>query len=487
MAETNNFVKNLIEKETKRQINWIELIASENYPSKTVQDVVWSIFMAKYAEGYPNENILDSWKSWRYYGWCEIVNELENECKIQALKMFWLNKDWDYHVNVQWHSWSTVNQAVQLVALNVWDKILSFDLSHGWHLSHWMKINLSGRLYEIHHYWVDKETYTLNYDEIRKQALEVKPKLIIAWWSAYSREIDFKKFREIANEVWALLMVDMAHIAWLISAWLHNSPFEAWADFVTTTTHKTLRWNRGWLIFCKKEFANKIDTAIFPWLQGWPLMNEIAGKTQAFIEANTQEFKDYQKQVIENSHLLSYYLNKIIKEKWLNWKILTEWTDNHLILLSFQDDKKITWLLAEQNLWRFHITVNKNLIPFDEKSPAITSWIRIGSPAVTTRWLKKDWIEDLANLIVDWILFDWENEEIMNERVKEFIKKNFNDEWIDWRDLFWRTLNDVKNTTWKALNELKEFYESEKVQNIKEDFKEWIKDIWDSIKSIFKK
>lgn len=502
--EKQDFVQSLISKETERQLNWIELIASENYPSKTVQEVVWSIFMAKYAEGYPNQNISDSGKSGRYYGWCNIVNELENECKTQALKMFWLTTGWEYHVNVQGHSGSTVNQAVQLVALNPNDKILSFDLSHGWHLSHWMKINLSGRLYEIHHYWVEPETYVLDYDKIEAKAIEVQPKLIIAGGSAYSREIDFKRFREIADKVWALLMIDMAHIAWLVSAWIHNSPFEAKADFVTTTTHKTLRGNRGWLLFCKKEFANKIDTAIFPGLQGWPLMNEIAGKTQTFIEANTEEFKQYQRRVVENSKLLSEKLKEKIKESGLNWEILTEWTDNHLLLLSFQKDENMTWALAEEKLWRFHITVNKNLIPFDTRSPQITSWIRIGTPAITTRWMSIEWVEDLSNLIIKALIFNEEtdNENEIKELVEKFIETHLDDQWIDWRNLFWQNIldkskdfiqdkiEDLKEIDYKWLaenwlNKAKEIYNSEQVQNLKNKAEELTWNAVNNLKSFF--
>ena len=444
----NKNLFNLIKNEKKRQRIGIELIASENYPSKTTQEVVWSIFMAKYAEGYPL-NSESNWQKGRYYWGCEFVDELENSTRNLALQMFDLNKD-EWHVNVQPHSWSNANEATLISILNNWDKILSFDLSHWWHLSHWMKLNTSWRNYEIKHYWVDKETHMLNYLEIEKIAMEYKPKIIIAGASAYPREIDFVQFRKIADKVGAYLMVDMAHIAGLIVAKLHNSPFSANADFVTTTTHKTLRWNRGWLIYCKKEFAKKVDTAVFPWIQWWPLMNEIAWKNETFFEANTPEFKDYQRKVANNSKELASSLKKEFEkfEICKNINILTNWTDNHLFLIDFSKIKLnwkeniVTWLFIQNCLGKYNITVNKNLLPFDMKSPKETSWIRIWTPAITTRWANEKMMKTLAVIIAEII-----NQEIINYYIHNLDITDINlinkiDEfmnwltsiWIDWKD-----------------------------------------------------
>lgn len=454
MIAPNKAIFEMISQERERQSKWIELIASENYPSKTVQSVVWSIFMAKYAEWYPLNSDLN-WQKWRYYGWCEVVDTLENSTRDLALLMFKLDKA-AWHVNVQPHSWSNANEAALMSILNLWDTILSFDLSHWGHLSHWMKLNTSGRNYNIIHYWVDKETWVLNYDSIEAQAIEVQPKVIIAWASAYSREIDFKRFREIADKVWAKLFVDMAHIAWLIVAELHNSPFEAWADIVTTTTHKTLRWNRGWLIFCKTELAKKIDTCIFPWVQGWPLMNEIAGKNQAFYEACSEEYKEYMKQVKENAKQLSEKIMSSIEWTALEWtKLVSGWTDNHLFMLDFSwieikwETNVVTWLFVQNALWKYDITVNKNLVPFDTKSPKETSWIRIWTPAITTRWLNEMWVEALGGLIVsilnheitkEYLLSEEEKENItyeeeeLEQQVTDFVNAFLHSDWIDWKD-----------------------------------------------------
>lgn len=433
-----SLVENLIKKETERQKKWIELIASENYPSYSVRKVTSSIFMAKYWEGYPNNNENWSGNTGRYYGGCEVIDELENTCKKEGLKAFWLNeKDW--HINVQPHSWSTANQAVLLSILNQWDKILSLDLSNGWHLSHWMKLNLSWVMYDIHHYKTEAD-WKINYEKVRRRAKEVFPKLIIAGASAYSSEIDFAKFREIADEVGAFLMIDMAHIAWLVVAWLHNSPFDVNADFVTTTTHKTLRWNRGWVIFCKTEFAKQIDRAIFPWLQGWPLMNEIAWKLQMFLEAQTDEFKNYQKRVVENSKTLASEIQKIIEEKNIEgWEIITKWTDNHLFLLSFGANSLMNGKMAEELLGKFHITVNKNLIANDTRNATLTSWIRVGTPAITTRWADEKFMKNLAKIIME-ILIKWEEEIQIDEKkiskeIEELVS-TLSDIWIDWNNLF---------------------------------------------------
>ena len=449
MVESNKVVNRLLAEEVKRQKRWIELIASENYPSKSVREIVWSMFMAKYAEWYPVEKILD-WQSWRYYGWCEVVDKLENETRRKALEMFWLHES-EYHVNVQPHSWSQANEAALMTVLNPWDKILSFQLDHGGHLSHWMKLNTSWRIYNITHYWVDEKTKELDYDSIMKQAKEVKPKLIICWASAYSRKIDFVKFREIADEVWAYLMADIAHIAWLIVAWLHNSPFDANCDIITSTTHKTLRWNRGWIVFVRlwaidwKDIARILDTRVFPWVQWWPLMNEIAGKLVAFTEACDTEFTAYQLEVKNNAKILS----KKLEERFTNSeylkeaRILTGWTDNHLVLLDFSDVEWLNWKIVQDILWEYGITVNKNLLPWDPESPQITSWIRIWTPAITTRWADKKFMETLAEIIVmilDKYIIEEVNwwtsmESIWIKSLIDSLVWTLKDEWIDCREL----------------------------------------------------
>ena len=386
-----------IELELNRQRNNIELIASENIVSKAVLQTMGSVLTNKYAEGYPGH---------RYYGGCECVDIVENLARERAKKLFGAE-----YANVQPHSGAQANMTVYFAVLKPGDTVLGMDLSHGGHLTHGSKVNSSGALYNFVPYGISPDTYTIDYEDVRKKALEHKPKMIVAGASAYPRKIDFKKFREIADEVGAYLMVDMAHIAGLVAAGLHQNPVE-YAHFVTTTTHKTLRGPRGGMILCKEEFGKAIDKALFPGIQGGPLMHVIAGKAVCFKEALQPEFKEYQKQVVKNASVLADELMK------RGYKTLTNGTDNHLMLLDFRGTG-ITGKQAEINLDAIRITVNKNSIPFDTEKPTITSGIRIGTPAVTTRGMKEQEMVKIAELI-DLALKDLEgNKEYILVEVKK--------------------------------------------------------------------
>ena len=378
-------VADAIELELKRQRNNIELIASENIVSKAVLEAMGSILTNKYAEGYPGH---------KYYGGCEYVDIVENLARDRAKELFGAE-----YVNVQPHSGAQANMTVYFAILKPGDTVLGMDLSHGGHLTHGSKVNTSGSLYNFIPYGINPDTYLIDYDEVRKKALENKPKLIVAGASAYPREIDFKKFREIADEVGAYLMVDMAHIAGLVAAGLHNNPVK-YAHFVTTTTHKTLRGPRGGMILCKEEFGKAIDKALFPGVQGGPLMHIIAGKAVCFKEALSDEFRIYQEQVVKNSKALAA---EFIKR---GYKLLTDGTDNHLMLMDLRGTG-ITGYEAEKNLDKVGITVNKNAIPFDTEKPTITSGIRIGTPAITTRGMKENEMKKIAEFI-DLTLKDFE-------------------------------------------------------------------------------
>lgn len=370
-------IATLIEKETKRQQNKIELIASENFVSEAVMAAMGSTLTNKYAEGYPGK---------RYYGGCEVVDQVEDLARERAKQLFGAE-----HANVQPNSGSQANQAVFFAVLKPGDTVMGMNLSHGGHLTHGSPVNISGKHYNIVSYEVDKETGLIDYEMVREKALEAKPKMIIAGASAYGRVIDFKKFREVADEVGAYLMVDMAHIAGLIAAGLHPSPVP-YADFVTTTTHKTLRGPRGGMILCKEEHAKAIDKAIFPGIQGGPLMHVIAAKAVCFKEALTEEFKAYQKQVLDNSRALADALT----EK--GFTIVSGGTDNHLMNVDLRN-MNVTGKDAEHLLDEIGITCNKNTIPFDPESPFITSGIRLGTPAVTTRGMKEDDMKEIAHIM----------------------------------------------------------------------------------------
>lgn len=367
-----------LNKELERQNNNIELIASENFVSNDILKLQGSILTNKYAEGYPGR---------RYYGGCEFIDEVESLAIEYVCKLF----DCKY-ANVQPHSGSSANMAVYRALLNHGDKVMGMNLSHGGHLTHGHSISFSGIDYEIISYNVDKETETINYEELIEIAKREKPKMIIAGASAYSRIIDFKKFREAADAAGAYLMVDMAHIAGLVAAGLHPSPIP-YADIVTSTTHKTLRGPRGGIILTNnEEIIKKINKTIFPGIQGGPLMHVIGAKAQCFYEALQPEFKEYQSQVLKNIKALS----NVLVEK--GFRIISGGTDNHLILVDTMS-KGITGLEAETILDKINITCNKNTIPYDQESPKITSGIRIGSPAMTTRGLKEEEFKKIGEII----------------------------------------------------------------------------------------
>ncbi len=389
----------MMEEKERQNIN-IELIASENFVSETVLEAMGSHLTNKYAEGYPGK---------RYYGGCEFVDKVEDLARDRAKKIFGAD-----HANVQPHSGSNANFGVYFSVLKPGDKILGMDLSQGGHLTHGSPVNMSGSYFDVAFYGVNKETETIDYDQVRETAKREQPKLIVAGASAYSRFIDFKAFREIADEVGAYFMVDMAHIAGLVAAGLHPNPVE-YADFVTTTTHKTLRGPRGGMILCKSEFAQKIDKAIFPGIQGGPLMHVIAAKAVCFKEAMEDGFKEYQQQVLKNAKALSQELAN------RGFRIVSGGTDNHLMLVDLRN-KNLTGKEAEKMLDEIHITTNKNTIPFDPQSPFVTSGLRIGTPAVTTRGLKEAEMAELAS-IIDSSLSRTEDETVLKNRVLELTSK----------------------------------------------------------------
>jgi glycine hydroxymethyltransferase len=370
-------ISEVLQKETARQDRKIELIASENFVSPAVLQVQGSVLTNKYAEGYPGK---------RYYGGCEYVDVAENLARDRACELFGAD-----HANVQPHSGASANLGVYLACLKPGDTVLGMSLAHGGHLTHGSPVNISGLWFNFESYGVDKETEAIDMDVVMERAKEVKPKLIIAGASAYSRTFDFKRFKEIADEVGALLMVDMAHIAGLVATGLHPSPMP-YADFVTTTTHKTLRGPRGGMILCKEEHAKKIDKAIFPGLQGGPLMHVIAAKAVAFKEALQPEFKEYQQQVIKNASVLADSLGEA------GLHIVSGGTDNHVMLVDVRS-RNMTGKVAEARLDEIGITCNKNSIPFDPESPFVTSGIRLGAPAATTRGFKEDDMKKVAGLI----------------------------------------------------------------------------------------
>jgi len=385
-----------IMKELERQQNKIELIASENFVSEAVMESMGSYMTNKYAEGYPTN---------RYYGGCEYVDIAENIARDRLKEIFGAE-----HANVQPHSGAQANMAVYNAVLTPGDTVLGMNLSHGGHLTHGSKVNSSGKLYNFIPYGVNETTGIIDYDELEKLAEENKPKLIVAGASAYARIIDFEKISNIAKKVNALFMVDMAHIAGLVAAGLHPNPVP-YADFVTSTTHKTLRGPRGGIILCKEEFAKAIDKSVFPGIQGGPLMHVIAAKAVCFGEALKPEFKEYQKQIIKNAKVLSEELKE------LGFNLVSGGTDNHLILIDLRN-KGITGKELETRLDDVGITVNKNSVPFDTEKPSITSGIRIGTPAVTTRGFKEEEMIKIAKLINMTV----ENYEDKKEEIREEVK-----------------------------------------------------------------
>lgn len=369
----------IIAEEEQRQAQNIELIASENFVSAAVMEAAGSVLTNKYAEGYPHK---------RYYGGCEVIDKAEELAIARAKKLF--NAE---HANVQPHSGSQANQAVYFSQVPKGGTILAMDLTHGGHLTHGSPVNMSGKYYNFVHYGVTKDREIIDYDQVKALAEEHKPDLIVAGASAYPRVINFKTFKEIADSAGALFMVDMAHIAGLVAAGLHPNPVEV-ADIVTTTTHKTLRGTRGGMILCKEKYAKDIDKAIFPGLQGGPLMHIIAAKAVGFKEALTEEFMDYQQQIIDNARSLAEALNNY------GMRLVSGGTDNHMMLVDLTN-MEITGKEAEEALDKVGITVNKNTIPFETRSPFVTSGIRIGTPAVTTRGMKKEDMEKIAEFIFE--------------------------------------------------------------------------------------
>lgn len=367
-----------IQAEEQRQRDDLELIASENYTSKAIQEAVGSVLTNKYAEGLPGR---------RYYGGCEHVDTSETLAIERVKRLFGAE-----HANVQPHSGATANQAVYYAALEIGDKVLAMDLAHGGHLTHGMKLNFSGRFYDVVGYGLNPETERIDYDRMAELAKEHRPKLVLAGASAYARTIDFERMAEIARSVGALLFVDMAHIAGLVAGGAHPSPVPM-SDFVTTTTHKTLRGPRGGVILCKEQWAKKIDSAVFPGLQGGPLEHVIAGKAVCFGEGLKPDFKAYAAQVVANAKVLGEELMKA------GFRLISGGTDNHLILVDMTS-KGLTGKIAEAALGRAGITVNKNLIPFDKRKPLDPSGIRMGTPALTTRGLKEPEIRKVAAWIV---------------------------------------------------------------------------------------
>ncbi|MBR4081304.1 MAG: serine hydroxymethyltransferase [Clostridia bacterium] len=377
IRRTDPEIAEAIDMELARQRTHIELIASENFVSSAVMAAMGTPLTNKYAEGYPGK---------RYYGGCECVDVVENLARDRACKLFGAE-----HANVQPHSGAQANMAVYFAMLQPGDTVMGMNLSHGGHLTHGSPVNMSGKYFNFVPYGVDPETETLNYDTVREIALDCKPKMIVAGASAYPRIIDFAKLREIADEVDALLMVDMAHIAGLVAAGCHPNPVP-YADFVTTTTHKTLRGPRGGMILCREQYAKAIDKAIFPGTQGGPLVHIIAAKAVCFHEALQPEFKAYQEQIVKNAKALE----NAFREEGI--RMVSGGTDNHLLLLDFTGTE-MTGKLLENLLEEANITVNKNTVPNETRSPFVTSGVRVGTPAVTTRGLKEDDMKKVAGWI----------------------------------------------------------------------------------------
>lgn len=391
LVKTDPAIADIIARERDRQDHGIELIASENFVSPAVLCAMGSILTNKYAEGYPAH---------RYYGGCHIVDEAENLARDRAKKLFGCD-----HVNVQPHSGSQANMAVYFTCLKPGDTVLAMNLSHGGHLTHGSPVNFSGKLYNIVPYGVSRDTETIDFAEVERLALEHHPKLIVCGASAYPREIDAERFREIADKVGALLMFDIAHIAGLVAAGLHKDPVP-FCDFVTTTTHKTLRGPRGGMIMCREQYAKDLDKSIFPGMQGGPLMHVIAAKAVAFEEALRPSFKSYQKKIVENAAVLA---DELLSH---DLHLVSGGTDNHLILINLTN-RNVTGKAVEAALDKAGITVNKNTVPFETQSPFVTSGIRIGTPAVTTRGFGSDEMKKIAAWIND-VVDNVENEKVLS-------------------------------------------------------------------------
>lgn len=400
LRKTDNEIYQAIRKELERQRNTIELIASENFTSPAVLETAGTVLTNKYAEGYSGK---------RYYGGCEYIDQVETIAIERAKQLFGAE-----HANVQPHSGSNANFAVYFALLKTGDTILGMDLSAGGHLTHGSKVNMSGKNYNIISYGLNNKGY-IDYAQVEELAIAHKPKLILAGASAYSRKIDFSRFKQIADQVGAILMVDMAHIAGLVAAGLHQNPVP-YADVVTSTTHKTLRGPRGGLILCKQSLAKKIDKAVFPGTQGGPLEHIIAAKAVAFKEAMTTEFKKYQEQVVENSKAFAKHLRA------LGFKLISGGSDNHLILIDLTN-KKISGKEFEEILEEVGITVNKNSIPNDPLPPQQTSGIRVGTPSVTTRGMKQKQLQEIAEIMAKSLTADEQEKQVLKNQVAKLCKK----------------------------------------------------------------
>jgi glycine hydroxymethyltransferase len=379
LTDVDPEIARLIHEETERQEEGLELIASENFVSPAVLEALGSTLTNKYAEGYPGK---------RYYGGCEVVDKVEDLAISRAKQLFGAE-----HVNVQAHSGSQANMAAYMALMEVGDTMLSLDLNSGGHLTHGSAVNFSGRLYKVVHYGLSRDTETIDFDQVHRLAKESKPKVIVVGASAYPRTLDFVRFREIASEVGAAMVVDMAHIAGLVAAGEHPSPVPH-AEFVTTTTHKTLRGPRGGMVMCREPFAKAVNSRIFPGIQGGPLMHAIAAKAVSFHEALQPAFKAYQHQIILNAKALAEALQRA------GLRLVSGGTDNHLMLVDLRT-KKLTGRIAEDALGKAGITVNKNMIPFDPEKPMTTSGIRVGTPALTTRGMKEAEMATVGKLIGD--------------------------------------------------------------------------------------
>src|SRR6478672_9765459 len=394
IAETDPLISNAIDDEVRRQTNGLELIASENFVSEAVLQAMGTVFTNKYAEGYPGK---------RYYGGCEFADVVEQTAIDRAKELFKAE-----HANVQPHSGAQANMAVLMTALEHGDQILGMNLSHGGHLTHGHPLNFSGINYKVADYGVNRETEQIDYDELQRLAEEHKPKLLICGASAYPRTIDFERIGQIARSVGAKVMADIAHIAGLVATGLHPSPI-AHCEFVTTTTHKTLRGPRGGLILCREEFAKDLDRSVFPGVQGGPLVHIIAAKAVSFGEALRDDFKSYQQQIIRNAKALADTLSDA------GLRLVSGGTDNHLLLVDvFRDGKGITGKAAEKALDEVHITVNKNTIPFDTNKPFVASGIRLGTPALTTRGMKQEEMRQIGNVIAS-VVRESESEEVKSK------------------------------------------------------------------------
>ncbi len=394
-------IDNILENEQKRQRDSAVFIASENYASSSVRKYTSSILTNKYAEGYPGQ---------RYYAGCEFADQAENLAIERGKKIFQSN-----HINVQPHSGSQANMAAYIALLNPGDKILSLSLDHGGHLSHGHNVNFSGKIYEIHNYFLDKETEMIDFESLQKTAEEIKPKIIICGFSAYSRIIDFPKFKKIAESVNALLMADIAHIAGLIVSKQHPSPVNI-ADIITSTTHKTLRGPRGGIAIVSDSLSKKYDRGIFPAVQGGPIMNNVLAKAVAFKEASTDEFIQYSKDIISNAKLLCDFFKK------KNLRIVSDQTDNHLMLIDTRS-VNLNGAEAEEKLNSVGIIVNKNAIPFDPEPPKITSGIRIGTPAITTRGISQNDLLEIGDLIYETLTTSDKNSSTIKDQVSKIMHK----------------------------------------------------------------